>query len=362
MSLFKNCPGEIRAFKFTNHEKIYSTSLQNILKHDNDCIGFVEIQLSGIEHVYSLIDFSKVRNFNIDELTIHNSKTFSKQWLEESEYMVPFHLAKIIEDCPVVKDVNLKSNIILLDTMNIVDWILLYQFKNIINGLNRISDERDRVLYSIGFGDSVDDNHPMFDLSQLDFSYLYKEYPFYKYKYILKYSNNVFEFCNEIYNTDFEGIFVYIPNFRCWQYMSKKKYKNLMKVKSVDINYATTDSPRCFSDVRHHQEYNIDTFNELLTYGIYIPLDMYFSKVFEDSAACLSIGEKRYDALEISVKGREYQISVLLTHDELGITQRLNNEDIKTNTYDDINLTNYIRYMDKFCLIKLINKIILLKP
>mgnify|MGYP003295840432 CR=1 FL=1 len=54
---------------------------------------------------------------------------------------------------------------------------------------------------------------------------------------------------------------------------------------------------------------------------------------------------KRYDALEISVIRKDYQTSVLLTYEELGIDQN-----------------NRVKYMDKFCLLSLINKIILLKP
>ena len=359
MSLLQINPGEIQAFKFTKSEKIIKMSLQNLLKQGNDAIGLVEIELFGISHVYSLIDFSKVKSFNLSKL-INDSYTTGVQYFrKEYQEIIPFSLAKIMDDCPIEKDINMLSNTIMIDSLNVEEWILLYQLKNIISGMNEYSND---ISYMIGFGDSIEDDNCPFILSKLDFGYSDNSYPFHKYKYILKYPNDEFEFCNEIYNDDFEGVFIHISNFNCWQYLSKKKYKTLKQAKRIDIAYATTDSPSCFSNVGYHQEYNIDTFIDLIMYGIYIPIDIYLSKVFENSIINNTL-KNRYDAIEIRIEGREYKTSVLLTHSELGINQTFGTiKNVNCNPFEENSLRNCVRYMDKFCLLKLINKIILLKP
>lgn len=357
MSLLQINPGEIQSFKFTKSEKIIKMSLQNLLNQGDDTIGFVEIELFGISHVYSLIDFSKVKSFTLSKLVNDSYTTGIQYFRREYQDTIPFSLAKVVDDCPIEKDINMLSNTIMIDSLNVEEWILLYQLRNIINGMNEFNND---IKYMIGFGNTIEDDNCPFSLSKLDFNYSGNIYPFHKYKYILRYSNDEFEFCNEIYNDEFEGIFIYIPNFKCWQYLSKKKYKTLKQVKRIDIAYATTDSPRCFSNVGYHQEYNIDNFIDLLTHGIYIPIEIYLNKVFEN---CINDFNNRYDAIEIRVEGREYQTSVLLTHSELGINQTFGTvKNTNHSPFEENNLRNTVRYMDKFCLLKLINKIILLKP
>ena len=350
MSLLEISPAEITAFKFENNEKIIKTSLQSLVNQDNKTIAFIEMQLFGISHVYSLIDFSKVKKFNYDSLLID---TYRKHH-HETTFL---SLSKIIGDCPIEEGINKKSNRIILDLLDSYEWIMLYQLKNIISGMNELSDEREGINYDLSF--EVDDGYCIYDLEKINFDYSDKidSIPFNNYKYILKYGNGDYEFCNTIYNDNFEGIFVKIPLFNCWQYLSKKKYMNLKKVRKVDIIYATTNSPRCFSEVGYHQEYNMDNVMDILLYSIYIPMDIYFSKIFQDTTS--NFDNKIYDAIEISIKGREYQTTLLLTHDELGIDKIFGT---KNDDSTISNTSNYIKYMDRFCLLKLINKIILLKP
>lgn len=345
--MFNIDPINISGFKFNKTGKISKTSLQNLLKQEDTKFGFVEMKLFGTDHVYSLVNFSKVKNFNISSLINDIYLNNDNYHLAENDKIVPFHIARVFENTPIQKDVNFKCNVIDLDSVNEYDWIMLWQLKNIIAGIDAYStyEKEVDIDYFIGFGNNIYDDNCKFDLEKLDLQYKDKEYQFHKYKYILVYENDDFEFCNEIYNDNFKGVFVYIDGLNCWQYLSNKKYRNLKSFSRIEIRYATTDSPRCFNNVGYHQEYIFDYIENVLFGAIYIPLDIQFSKIFEYNDILIGPSDKRYDALEISVINKEYQTTVLLTHEELGIDQN-----------------NHVKYMDKFCLLKLINKIILLKP
>lgn len=358
MSLLKINPRDINGFKLTKSGKMIKMPLQNLLNQDDETIGFVEVQLFGIGHVYTLVNFSKLKRFNISNIisSRYNPVYFPR---DLGEYEIPFYIAKMEQDCPIEYDVNVKSNILTLDNLNQTELILLYQLKNMIDGMNYISEREDNLTYEFEFGDIAEEDECPFELSKLDFDVHDEDSPFCRYKYILKYPDGKYEFSNEIYNDEFEGIFVYLSNFNCWQYLSKKKYCNLKRAKEVDIRYATTDNPRCFSDVRYYQEYNIDTFIDLILYGIYIPLNIYFDKLFNDDQKT----DNRYDAIEINIEGREYRTSVLLTHAELGIDKFFSSgENKKRDPFEHNRFEKCIRFIDKFCLLTLINKIILLKP
>lgn len=319
----KNANTEIRCFNLTSSNKIIKTTLQNIENQKDKSLSLIEMNFFGISQVYSLMDISKVNKVirNISEEGIAEKLMLS--------------ITRVIEDSPIVNGVNLKTRGIYLTELSVADWISIYQLYYLMQGMNSMSDSD--IEYDLQIGKEID--IPIVDLSELKFSSNVE------YKYISRFKDGTYRFSNSIDTYDFEGIFINIPEFNCWQYLSKKKFDIVNYPENIEIKYAITDSPRCFSRVSYFHSYSFDNIESLLIHCISIPIDIYFRKYFEDSNYSLS--SKTYDALEIIIDGDKYSTSVLLTHEELGI--------------DSFNNRNII-FMDKFCLLKLINNIICLKP
>jgi len=330
MSILQTNLKEIKCFKIDNYRKIIKTSLQDIDNSDNDSTVLVEMNFFGINQVYSLMNINKIKKFVSKIKDIRDIGNM-------------LSLSRVIEDSPIEEGINLKTRSIYLNELNHIDWISIYQLNIILEGMNCISDLD--IQYDLQIGKYLD--LPTINLSKLDFS----PDEDINYKYIFRFNDNSCRFSNELseYSIDNEnliGIFIYLKEFNCWQYLSKKRFKTLNYPNSIEIKYAITDSPRCFSKIGYHNLYSISDFYNLLLYSIYLPVDIYFKKEFEDLQ--YKISNKIYDALEISVSFENYTTTVLLTHDELGI--------------DNITQNTGILCMDKFWLLKLINNIICLKP
>mgnify|MGYP003293291519 CR=1 FL=1 len=129
--MFNIDPVDIVGFKFNKSEKISKSTLQNLVKQEDTKFGFVEMKLFGIDHVYSLVDFSKVRNFNIS--SIINDAYLDNYNLNEDDNIVSFHIARVFANSPIEKDINFKSSILNIGSITEYEWILLWQLKNTIS-------------------------------------------------------------------------------------------------------------------------------------------------------------------------------------------------------------------------------------
>ena len=324
MSLIQNMPAQNRCIQLKSSGKIKHTALTNLLNNGNGGIGLVEINLFGINQVYSLLDFDKIRNFDY-------SFNMSRSLNQHGE----LSLSKAYTDDPLINDVNMKCKSIDISRLTIADWINFYQINSIISGLDIISEMtvNDSVEYTFSLRNNL------YDINDIDFRTSIM------YKYIVIY-NDRYEFSNNIPKESFDGILINIPETKCWQYLDRVDFYDLVSILGIEIRYAVTDSPRCFSSIGYYQEYCADNINDLVKLGIYIPMDIYFSKVFEVDEP-IRKNRDGYDALDIYVKHHNYNCSVILTYRELGI---------------DYSADNETGYDDNFQLLKLIINIISLKP
>ena len=332
MSLTHIDPSHIQCYKFTNSDKIISTRLKFLMKQDTDELVLVKMPFFGIDDVFSLINLKTVKGW---------LKFLSDTVSEETM----LSLTRILGDSPICDGINLKTKSIITQELSYADWIMLYQLYNLLRGMNTIADTD--IEYDLQIGKVLD--NPDIDFGKLCFT------PECNFKYIICYEYS-YEFTNSLNEIDLEsndkvvmGIFIQIPEFNCWQYLSVKKFKTFNKPNNIEVKYATTDSPRCFSRAAYSNLYSLTSIDNIIRYSIYIPVDIYFRKEFEDSNG--SISNKTYDAIEIVCERENYTTSVLLTHDELGI------DSIRANLAN-----NKILYMQKFWLLKLINNVIRLKP
>ena len=195
------------------------------------------------------------------------------------------------------------------------------------------SDYSDDTEYYLNFGDSIDYSN-LIDLSSLHFSC--DDYT--GYRYILKFDDS-YEFSNFIYTPSIDGVYVYIPEFKSYQYISKKKCENLFSAKSVEISYTKHNY---FREPAEYETFYCESLLDILKYSIFIPIDIYFRKLFKEC-------DPRYESIQIKVEKRNYSTSVLLSYDEIG----LNKEYSKTNINSVMNNFNFL---------KLINNVISLKP
>ena len=328
MPLFKLDPSKIRCFNLRDDGEYTKTTLQNLVNDENKSMSLVEIQLFGINQVYTLIDFRKMSHEHFNSVS-HN-----------------LSISRVLEDTPIIEGINIKSNLIKLDKLSMIDIIFLSQLRTIFSGLNYMSENvlGSDIRHYLTFGDTIDN-----DISESIFNVVKPNKK--NWKYILRLKNNEYVFCQSIYTDDFEGVFIYVDNFNCWQYLSKKKYYNMLSLMSVKISYSIVDSDVCFTKVRHRQKYWADTLQDTLMYAIYIPIDIYFDKIFLPRFSNPSFGV--YDALQLSVNCKDHSTSIILTHDELNI-----NKSIYGVSYS----TTCLRFMDQFCLLKLINNLISIKP
>ena len=340
MSFMENSPAHIECMQLTKSGKIKHTTLQNLLNTDRRAMGLVEINLFGISQVYSLLDFDKIKKF---ESLFNESKA--------NNQIGHLTLAKSYSDDPLENDVNMKSKLIDFNKFTIFDWINFYQINSVISGLNIISEMT--VNDSVEYTFSMQNN--LFDISEIDFN-VNKSY-----RYIIIYEDGYtlrkYVFSNKIPNDYFSAILINIPETNCWQYLSRRKFEILTSISGLEIRYAVTDSPRCFSSIGYHQEYCVENIDDLVKLGIYIPMDIYFNKVFDEYEPNRKL-KTGYDALDIYVKHHNYNCSVLLTHKELGIEYTGENH----IWYNDKTEADRIQYIEDFQLLKLIINIISLKP
>ena len=182
MAIIQTDSKNISCFIFTEDDQIIKCSLQSIENQGYNSLVLVEMNFFGINHVYSLINISKVREF---------VKTISKV----SNYNKFLSLTRVIGDSPICEGINLKTKQISLSELSFTDWILLYQLNNIIDGMNTITEYD--IQYDMQIGQYLD--NPEIDFSKLNFSPNKDT----NYKYILKFSNDLFVF-SKYHSSKFE--------------------------------------------------------------------------------------------------------------------------------------------------------------
>ena len=339
ISLFGINYDDIKCYEIVDNEKIIKADVKSLLNYENDSDGFVEIKMFGIDQVYSLINFRKLRHFI--------------KMISEINLDLNLFIARVLEDTPMIDNVNFKYNSITVKQLTVIDWIFIYQFKSLIDGMNIMSETKYDIdiFHQLNIGTNIDDMRVM---NALEISPDVDETAYSK--YIMVFDKGKCKYCNSIYTDSFKGVFVRLEEFNCWQYLTNEQYFNLIKAKSVSIHYAITDKPTAFSKVIYNQEYFSDTLLQILKQSIYIPCDIYLYRIFDTdkSKEVLSLPyfQKTYNALEISVSKKGYTTSIVLTYNELGISDKLYSNDYNGS----------ILYVDKFCLLELINNLIHLKP
>ena len=329
MSIMQLDARKIKCYTFDDCGKMIKMSLQSLVNKGNERRALVEIPMFGINQVYTFIDLDKMQNYEILKSKL------SVQYLS---------ISRVIEDSPIIEGINIKSNKIHLTQLSIIDLIYLSQIRSLLNGMNDISHKMldSDIRHYLTLGKSIDE-----DIGDSVFNFVKSC----KNRYIMKFKNDKYRFCDNVYTDDFEGIFIYIEEYNCWQYLSRQKYLNLFDITSVTLSYSIVDTPNCFSDVKYLQQYYAEDISEILKYLIYIPVDIYFNKIFSDIT--VNPLEKAYDSLAISVNSNRYTTSIVLTYDELNINKAI---------YGVRHSESSLIFMEKFCLLKLINNLISLKP
>ncbi len=306
----------INIFKLDDNQKIKQISLQKALNKDNKTIGLVEINVFGCHDVYTLIDFSKVSKFNYFSTLnyIHD--------LSLNDNLI---LGKIEEDSPIIDGINCLKKPINLRTLTKIDWITIYQLGMIINGMNNLN--RELLItdtYYFNFGSNIDYADIM-DNELLDFSIESK------FKYILVYDNNYLYSNTLPILLNFDGVYVYIPEFNCYQYLSTDILMGLSdNVDSIEIEYRKKN----IYGKSTIESYLCESLYEVLKYSIYIPINVFFKKIFE-------LIDKNRDMIYISINKLNENISLELSLSEIGI---INNPSglVITKTFDLLYLINSI--------------------
>ena len=319
----------MKCLKFTpDGSKIIKSSSQDILNQVNEYPVFLEISLFGLNDVYSLIDISKLTHtYNI---------------LKKYNYNTSYSLIKLIGDSPLEEGVNMKSKY-LGNQISISSLLYLYQIQQVLSGMNIITENELEQDTSYELKLSISNEDEIVEDIELSLS-SNNEMNIDAYKYMLIFSNNSYQLCNEINTKNFEYLMIRIPEFNCWYKLSKKKYFSLINVDNVNISYVLTDSDFCFSENIYTYGFNISSSEELLKYCIFISLDIYFKIIFKD-LEITSFDEIMSEALAFTIEMKDCTLSLTLSYKEMGIY-----------------LENKEMLNKEFSLVKLINKIIRLKP
>lgn len=304
---------KIKCFKLTDSHNIVQTSPQSLINTEDEELVLVEMSMLGIDHVYSLMTTSKRKHFNKDLELAKNKESV-------------IQISRVIGDSPVVDKVNIFSNTIQLKDLSLENWISLYQMDCIFEGMNTISEmELDTdVSYQL--------DSDIFRYSIIDFCHNVK------FKYIIWLKNDKYVFANDIVCEKYNGIFVYIPEFQCWQYVSKKKWQTLSKISSIELHEAIITSHLSCSEVTYQQEYYASNLLELIKYSIYIIVDLKIREMFNNSPEYFYLERDQKAALEVKITVEDQVGSALFTFEELHSTFK------------------------KFSILKLINNLICLKP
>ena len=305
---------KIKSFKLTNSHKILPTSPQSLVNSENYDLVLVEMSLLGMDHVYSLLPTFKSRTYFNEELCSIENREATIQ------------ISRVIGDSPVADKINIFSNTISTKDISLENWISLYQMECIFEGMNTISAmELDSdISYQI--------DTDICDISSIDFKCDIK------YKYIVLYANDTYEFANSFYWDKCKGVFVYIPEFNCWQYVSKKKWNNLNHSTGIELREAIVTSHLSCSEITHQQEYYASNIFDLIKYSIYIIVDLRMREIFMNSPEYFYLEREQKAALDVTISIGDEKITALFTFEEL------------------------YSHIHKFSILKLINNLICLKP
>ena len=317
-----------RCFKFTIFDKVVKMNYQNLTNYDNEGLAMVEITVFGLNHVYTLIDLSKVSKF---------------MKLVERRCELTVGISRIVGDSPAFEDINTKSSKTYYESLSSENWISIYQLNNLFAGMNIVSDMD--LSNDIQYYLDIDDKESFIDFgANIDC------------ECIVLYDNGDYRKCNTIidFRENFKGVFVYISEFNCWQYLSRKKYLNLINIEGVEIRDAITDKPVCYSEVQYTNEYYIDNPIKLLKIGIFVPVNLYIGNIFDRNNMQIRMEES--DAINIHIFRAGEDVDILLTYHELGI--RYN----EYGTLTDMSNKKGIVPMKHFSIIDLINNLICIKP
>lgn len=342
----------------------------------------MQVNVFGTNRLYKLVDPNILREYDKRSKVVVDPDT-ERPIYTENQYVTPddptgvavFFWSLMDIDTAPAKGINLKTEI--MNSSHIFSpgqALELHIQRGIVNGLNQFYELNGMpTRANIGFSKCHlhDDGKPVYDeygclveepdgkafytynqidaaevlAGEVDFDSIIpdfnpKGYEPGKYKFIIDAPNQRVTFSNNLLTSEFNHLFVYIPEFDLWQEIRRDELITLQRMCLGKITYSRVDDPHCFSKIFYSSEFTADSIETLLFNAIAIPVDIRWHGMFywqrtdmaekktywgsyegnEDNIGTyIPNNPREYEALTFDLSCYQYNINLTLTQEELGI-------------------------------------------
>lgn len=378
---------------------------------------FLHVNSFGTNRLYKLVSTEKLLNFirsNPDAVhheTIYYNPHVNFVTIDNPENVTVMYFGLFDQDVPATERVNFNSRLIPINTIPLSMMLMMMSQQQMVKGLNAFYEKYNLSTRAhMGFSKYNYDSptEPVLDeggglvtepneLAWFCFNHarastvLEGEIPFDqilpdltpdgftpgKYKYYIENPMRVW-FTNNLNVQNFHRLLVYIPGFDLWQEVTAEELDRLQRMESFKISYARVNAPYCYDKVWFNSEFYADTVEDLLFNAIAIPTDIAWHHMFrwqrtdtpeskkyheyseEELKSCGPLKSEEYEALSFDVKCYDFNMSLVLTQEEIGI----NNPAYKKANAVGIEYgpAHYNNRRGDFSMLDLINDIMKLRP
>lgn len=158
-----------------------------------------------------------------------------------------------------------------------------------------------------------------------------------KYSYCVIGTDGNYKFTDKVGTEDMHGLFIYLPTFGLWQYLTISQLHVLMYTASVKISYAKVEDPEGMTGISTLSEFQADDLISILETAVALGADIGMQKKFTRPISSQDqnqtdpakngppypIPKKLYDAISFVIDlESEWTVRTTLTQAELGIMPR----------------------------------------
>lgn len=346
---------------------------------NNSAYTFLHVNSFGTQRLYKLVSTEKLLNFiraNPDAAHcgyVYDGERSNFVNLESPNNVSVMYFGLFDQDVPATERVNFNSRLLPLKSIPLSMMLMMMTQRDIVNGLNAFYEKYNlptrahlgfsKYNYNVPtdpvideYGNTVTDPNElaMFCYNHaLASTVLEGDIPFEqilpdlspdnfasgKYRYYIENYSRAW-FSNNLNVHNFHRVLIYIPGFDLWQELNPTELDLLQRMETFKISYARVNALHCYDKVWFNSEFHADTVEDLLFNAIAIPTDITWRSMFhwqrtdtsspkryheytdeerEARSRAPIVERDEYEALGFDVKCYDYNMSLVLTQEEIGV-------------------------------------------
>ena len=308
----------------------------------------MEVDFNGVNRMYTMVDLDLAKNMYESRESI----------IDNENYYLAGMISRVFQDSPI--DPILTR--VFFDGNNITRYKLFsYLFmKKILGGVNQYLNQQNitynYILDFYKFEKDENNDYCEEDTEEATTALLEKFKQSekiqispekfimennYKYLYILR--NREYYFSNnDLDEKYYMGIFIYMPSFGLYQYLTQKEVKRLKKICNLRLEYLKIDDINCHSKEEYLSDYFAEGLVNIIEMVNAISIDIHIKNtlatdkersIISDIYNYSFMNSPRYDALKITMQFPFYKLDLMLTEKDFLHTHPNDHKKDNQNNY-----------------------------